>query len=145
VELRRVKVVSHKRVDDRCPAHAWWGNELAKDGEDPKQKKQDLLYILREDIINGHLDNSGPLWDGRRLGVACITSENKAGLRRGQVFSQSRACRSRPVFTLRPYHEGGGARFRSATPTSSTFVVGRGSGDLLQDRLLRPYPDLSLQ
>jgi hypothetical protein len=63
-----------------------WGNELAKDGEDPKQKKQDLLYILREDIINGHLDNSGPLWDGRRLGVACITPENKAGFAEGKFF-----------------------------------------------------------
>ena len=63
-----------------------WGNELAKDGEDPKQKEQDLLYILREDIINGHLDNSGPLWDGRRLGVACITPENKAGFAEGKFF-----------------------------------------------------------
>jgi hypothetical protein len=63
-----------------------WGNELAKDGEDPKQKEQDLLYILREDIINGHLDNSGPLWDGRRLGVAYITPENKAGFAEGKFF-----------------------------------------------------------
>ena len=43
-----------------------WSNELAIGGGDPKQYEHDLLHILKEDIINGHLDDSGPLWDGRR-------------------------------------------------------------------------------
>jgi hypothetical protein len=36
-----------------------------------------------EDIINGRLDNSGPLLKGRRLGVALITPEYKAGFIEG--------------------------------------------------------------
>jgi hypothetical protein len=36
-----------------------------------------------EDIVNGRLDDSGPLWEGRRNGVAIITPENKAGFIEG--------------------------------------------------------------
>jgi len=46
-----------------------WCAELAKGGGDPNQYEQELEHILLEDIINGRLDDAGPLRDGRRLGL----------------------------------------------------------------------------
>jgi hypothetical protein len=60
-----------------------WSSELTKGGEDQRRCEQDLVHILLEDIINGRLDDSGPLRDGRRLGLRCITPENKAGFIEG--------------------------------------------------------------
>jgi len=62
-----------------------WGCELAKDGRDSNHYKQDLLHVVVEDIVNGRLDDSGPLWDGRRSGGACITitPKNKPGFIEG--------------------------------------------------------------
>jgi hypothetical protein len=37
-----------------------------------------------EDIMNGRLDDAGPLDDGRRLGLRIITPENRAGYLEGQ-------------------------------------------------------------
>src|SRR5262249_11332113 len=54
-----------------------WGWELAKDGREPDQHVHDLTHILMQDIVNGRLDDSGPLWDGRRLGVGCIRDDYK--------------------------------------------------------------------
>ena len=54
-----------------------WSSELAEGGEDPKQCEQNLVHLLMEDIVNGRLDNSGPLVDGRRLGLRRVTPENK--------------------------------------------------------------------
>jgi hypothetical protein len=48
-----------------------WGYELAKGPEDREQYVQDLLHILLVDIINGRLDDSGPLMDDQRLGLRC--------------------------------------------------------------------------
>jgi hypothetical protein len=62
---------------------AAWTVELAEVGEDPSRCKQNLAHILMEDIINGRLDNSGPLLEGRRLGVVLITPEYKAGFIEG--------------------------------------------------------------
>jgi hypothetical protein len=47
-----------------------WGDELAKDERGRQDHIQDLLHMLKEDIVNGRLDDSGPLRDGRRFGVA---------------------------------------------------------------------------
>jgi hypothetical protein len=64
---------------------ATWSSELVGSGEDPGQCEQNLLHVLMEDIVNGHLDNSGPLRDdGQRLGLRLITSENRAGLVEGR-------------------------------------------------------------
>jgi hypothetical protein len=60
-----------------------WSAELAEVGEDSRHCEQNLAHILMEDIINGRLDNSGPLLEDRRLGVALITPEYKAGLIEG--------------------------------------------------------------
>jgi hypothetical protein len=55
-----------------------WSSELAEGGEDPKQCEQNLVHILMEDILNGRLDDSGPLRDdGQRLGLRLITPENR--------------------------------------------------------------------
>jgi hypothetical protein len=56
-----------------------WGLELAKSGGEPEQHVHDLTHILMQDIVNGHLDDSGPLWEGRRSGVGYITPDYKVG------------------------------------------------------------------
>ena len=60
-----------------------WSPELAEDGENPRDCEQNLIHLLLEDIINGRLDNSGPLVDGRRLGLVGVTPENKASFVEG--------------------------------------------------------------
>jgi hypothetical protein len=55
-----------------------WSSELAERGEDAKQCEQDLIHILREDILNSRLDNSGPLRNSRRLGLRCIGPDNRS-------------------------------------------------------------------
>ena len=60
-----------------------WSSELAEGGEDPKQCEQNLGHILMEDIVNGRLDDSGPLVDGRRLGLSLVTPENKVAFIEG--------------------------------------------------------------
>ena len=59
-----------------------WGRELAK-AEEADHCIQDLRHILLVDILNGHLDDSGPLVGGQRLGLRLITPENKAGFIEG--------------------------------------------------------------
>jgi hypothetical protein len=54
-----------------------WGSELAEGGGEPEQHVHDLTDILMQDIVNGHLDDSGPFWDDRRLGVGCIREDYK--------------------------------------------------------------------
>jgi hypothetical protein len=61
-----------------------WSLELVQGGEDPKQYEQDLIHILLEDILNGRLDDSGPLRVGLRLGLRWITSEHEAGFIEGR-------------------------------------------------------------
>jgi hypothetical protein len=60
-----------------------WSSELAEGGEDPKQCAQNLGHILMVDIVNGRLDDSGPIVDGRRLGLRLITPENRAAFIEG--------------------------------------------------------------
>jgi hypothetical protein len=63
---------------------AAWSPELVEGEEDPKQFEQNLSHILLEDILNGHLDDSGPTRDdGQRLGLRLITPEYKAGFIKG--------------------------------------------------------------
>jgi hypothetical protein len=57
-------------------------------GEYPKQCEQDLINVLQGDIINGRLDESGPLRNGARLGLRCIRPDNKAGLIEGRQLLQ---------------------------------------------------------
>ena len=60
-----------------------WSSELTEGGEDPKQCEHNLVHILMEDILNGRLDDSGPLHDGGRLGLRLITPENRAAFIEG--------------------------------------------------------------
>jgi Bacterial regulatory proteins, gntR family len=59
-----------------------WGLELANAGEADRYI-QDLEHILLTDIINGRLDDSGPLREDQRSGLRLITPENKAGIIKG--------------------------------------------------------------
>jgi hypothetical protein len=61
-----------------------WSSELVESAGDPKQCERDLIHVLQEDILNGRLDDSGPLRNGRRLGLRCIRPDNKAGLIEGR-------------------------------------------------------------
>jgi hypothetical protein len=55
-----------------------WSPELVAGGEDQKECEQSFIHVLMEDIVNGRLDDSGPPRDdGQRLGLRCITSDNK--------------------------------------------------------------------
>ena len=60
-----------------------WASELAEGKRDANQIERDLRHFLIEDIINGRLDDAGPLRDGRRLGLRFITPENRAGYLEG--------------------------------------------------------------
>jgi hypothetical protein len=61
-----------------------WGDELAKDERGRQHCVQNLVHRLKEDIVNDRLDDSGPLHNGRRLGVRLITPEGKAGFIEGR-------------------------------------------------------------
>jgi hypothetical protein len=50
-----------------------WANELANaSSSSSSQIENELWHYLYEDIINGRLDDSGPLCNGRRLGLRVI-------------------------------------------------------------------------
>ena len=61
-----------------------WSSELAESGEDPKQCERNLVHILMVDIVNGRLDDSGPLVDGRRLGLRLVTTKDRAAFIEGR-------------------------------------------------------------
>jgi hypothetical protein len=61
-----------------------WGDELAKTERDRQHYVQDLVHTLKEDIVNGRLDDSGPLHGDRRLGLCLITPDSKAGFIEGR-------------------------------------------------------------
>jgi hypothetical protein len=60
-----------------------WADELAKDDRGRRRYVQDLVHRLKEDIVNGRVDDSGPLHGGRRLGLRLITPDSKAGFIEG--------------------------------------------------------------
>ena len=62
-----------------------WGQELAN-GEEADQCIQDLGRILLTDIVNGRLDETGPLREDQRSGLRMITPENKAGFIIGRTI-----------------------------------------------------------
>jgi len=61
-----------------------WASELADGKTNASQIEHDLRQFIIEDIMNGRLDDAGPLADGRRLGLRIITPENRAGYLEGQ-------------------------------------------------------------
>jgi hypothetical protein len=70
----------HLTIDQLTRA---WGPELARADRGGDAHEQDLVGLLLEDIINGRLDDVGPLRDGRRLGLRLITPEGRAGFLEG--------------------------------------------------------------
>jgi hypothetical protein len=61
-----------------------WASELADGKTNASQIEHDLKHFIIEDIMNGRLDDAGPLEDGRRLGLRIIIPENRAGYLEGQ-------------------------------------------------------------
>ena len=60
-----------------------WASKLAESRTNADRIERDLKQLLIEDIINGRLDDAGPLADGRRLGLRNITPDNRAGYLEG--------------------------------------------------------------
>jgi hypothetical protein len=54
-----------------------WANELADATSSPRASEDDLWHYLHEDVINGLLDDSGPLINGSRLGLRFIDSSGR--------------------------------------------------------------------
>jgi hypothetical protein len=61
-----------------------WAGELPGAANDPKRFEQDLAHLLLEDIVNGRLDDAGPLVEGRRLGLRIVTPDFRAGFLEGR-------------------------------------------------------------
>src|SRR5262249_45853467 len=59
-----------------------WASELADGKTNASQIERDLKHFIMEDIMNGRLDDAGPL--GRRLGLRINRPENRAGYLEGQ-------------------------------------------------------------
>jgi hypothetical protein len=55
-----------------------WASELAESSTSANQVERDLEHFLVEDIVNGRLDEAGPLEQGRRLGLRLITPKGQA-------------------------------------------------------------------
>jgi hypothetical protein len=60
-----------------------WAPELAGSKTNPTQVEHDLMHVLLEDIVNGRLDDAGPLTNGQRLGLRFINDKGQAGLLEG--------------------------------------------------------------
>jgi hypothetical protein len=56
-----------------------WTAEIPGAEQDPQQFEQELVHLLLEDIVNKRLDETGPIVDGRRLGLRIITPDGRAG------------------------------------------------------------------
>jgi hypothetical protein len=86
-----------------------WGLELAKVGEEPTRCQKALEHLLLEDIINGRLDDTGPLRDERRLGVRLEFQGWPIFIEGGQI--RPLICGPIQAISLHRCHEGGGPRF----------------------------------
>ena len=56
-----------------------WTPELPGAERDLQQFEREFVHLLLEDIVNKRLDDTGPLVDGRRLGLRLITPDCRAG------------------------------------------------------------------
>ncbi len=63
-----------------------WANELADATSSPSALEGDLWHYLHEDVINGLLDDSGPLINGSRLGLRFIDSSGRGGYVNGRLL-----------------------------------------------------------
>jgi hypothetical protein len=61
-----------------------WAGELPGAEKDPKRFEQDLAHLLLEDVVNGRLDDAGPLVEGQRLGLRIETPDFRAGFLEGR-------------------------------------------------------------
>src|SRR6516164_5073776 len=56
-----------------------WTPEIPGAERDPQRFEQEFVHLLLEDIVNKRLDETGPLVEGRRLGLRIITPDGRAG------------------------------------------------------------------
>jgi hypothetical protein len=67
----------------RVPA---WANELADATRSPSQVERDLWQCLHQDATIGFFDHSGPLRNGRRLGLGLIDDNGRFRYVRGRLL-----------------------------------------------------------
>lgn len=60
-----------------------WTAEISGPERNSEEFEQDLVHLLLEDIVNGRLDDTGSLVEGRRLGLRLITPNEQAGFVEG--------------------------------------------------------------
>jgi hypothetical protein len=77
---------------------AAWASELTKGQTSASQIENDLVHSLMEDIINGRLDDAGPLEDGRRSGLRFII-ENRARYLEGRQAGEALEVAARSDFS----------------------------------------------
>ena len=63
-----------------------WAKELADATSSPSSLEDDLWHYLHEDVINGLLDDSGPLINGSRLGLRFIDSSGRGVYVNGELL-----------------------------------------------------------
>jgi hypothetical protein len=63
-----------------------WANELADATRSPSQVERDLWQCLHEDATIGFFDYSGPLRNGRRLGLGLIDDNGRFRYVRGRLL-----------------------------------------------------------
>jgi len=63
-----------------------WANEFADATSSPSALEDDLWHYLHEDVINGLLDDSGPLVEGSRLGLRFIDSSGRGVYVNGRLL-----------------------------------------------------------
>jgi hypothetical protein len=63
-----------------------WANELADATSSPNSLEDDLWHYLHEDVINGLLDDAGPLINGTHLGLRFIDSSGRGVHVDGQLL-----------------------------------------------------------
>jgi hypothetical protein len=63
-----------------------WANELADANNSASQLEGNLWHYLHEDVVNGLLDDSGPLINGSRLGLRFIDSSGRGVYVNGRLL-----------------------------------------------------------
>ena len=63
-----------------------WANELADATSSPNSLEDDLWHYLHEDVINGLLDDAGPLINGTHLGLRFIDSSGRGVYVNGELL-----------------------------------------------------------
>jgi hypothetical protein len=77
--------------------HAW-ARELDESKGEASRLEHDLRRLLLEDILNGRLDDAGPLREGRRLGLRLIIQNSPPAFLEGDQVKGLGSGKTGPTF-----------------------------------------------